>query len=177
MESEVMIQPPRTLMEVFKNLPEGTLVQLIENNLIMSPAPKSIHQQVLEELSFQLGSVVRKHKLGKSMFSPYDVYLDYKNAYQPDLIYISNENLHKIEENGFHGAPDLVIEVLSPGTAQYDKGEKKNVYERCGVKEYWIVDPATKEVTGYTLSENKFTAISTATGVINSPLLGTIIRF
>ncbi len=177
MESEVMIQPPRTLMEVFKNLPEGTLIQLIENKLIMSPAPKDLHQKVVTKLTSKLDRFVEENGMGEVRASPYDVYLDYKNAYQPDLIYISNENLHKIEENGFHGAPDLVIEVLSPGTAQYDKGEKKNVYERCGVKEYWIVDPATKEVTGYTLSENKFTAISTATGVINSPLLGTIIRF
>jgi len=177
MESEVMIQPPRTMLEVFKSLPEGTLIQLIENNLVMSPSPKDLHQEVLGELFLQLLTFTRRKKLGKVRIAPYDVYLDRKNAYQPDLIFISNENLHKIQENGLHGAPDVVIEVLSPSTAKYDKGKKKAVYERCGVKEYWIVDPATKTVTGYALQENRFKEIATATAVIDSPLLGVTMNF
>jgi Uma2 family endonuclease len=177
MDTEVMIRPPRTMMEVFKSLPEGTLVQLIENNLVMSPSPKDLHQKYLGELFVQLLTHVRNKKLGEVRIAPYDVYLDTKNAFQPDLIFISNENLHKIQENGLHGAPDLVIEVLSPGTAKYDKGKKKNVYERCGVKEYWIVDPATKIVTGYTFQENQFVEIESLAGVINSRLLDTTLNF
>ena len=177
MSSEVMIRPPRTMLEVFKSLPEGTLVQLIENNLIMSPSPKDRHQGVLEELTFQLTTHVRKQGLGKVRFAPYDVYLDQKNAFQPDLIFISNENLYKIEEDGLHGAPDLVIEILSPSTAKYDLKKKKTVYERCGVKEYWIVDPATKSVTGYALRENHFVEMASQAGVIDSPFLGTALHF
>lgn len=177
MESEIMIQPPRTMLEVFKSLPEGTLIQLIENNLIMSPSPKDLHQKYLLKLGSRLLRYVEKNELGEVRIAPYDVYLDQKNAFQPDLIFISNENLHKIQENGLHGAPDLVVEVLSPGTEKYDKEKKKTVYERCGVKEYWIVDPATKEVIGYTLHENKFEEISTATAAINSPLLGATLNF
>src|SRR5215213_6493842 len=120
MSSEVMMRPPRTMLEVFKSLPEGTLVQLIENNLIMSPSPKDRHQEVLEELTFHLTTHVRRKKMGKVRFAPYDVYLDQKNAFQPDLIFISNTNLYKIEEDGLHGAPDLVVEILSPSTAKYD---------------------------------------------------------
>jgi len=105
------------------------------------------------------------------------VYLDQKNAFQPDLIFISNANFYKIEEDGLHGAPDLVIEILSPSTAKYDLRKKKAVYERCGVKEYWIVDPTTKSVTGYALRENRFVEIATQTGVIDSPFLGTALRF
>lgn len=177
MDSDVMIHPPRTMMDVFKNLPEGTRIQLIENNLIMSPSPKDRHQEVLEELTFHLTTHVRRKRLGKVRFAPYDVYLDRKNAYQPDLIFISNENLHKIQENGLHGAPDLVIEVLSPGTGKYDKGKKKTVYERCGVKEYWIVDPATKAATGYALQDDKFVEMATVTGTIDSLLLDTSFSF
>lgn len=172
-----MIRPPRTMMEVFKGLPEGTLVQLIENNLVMSPSPKSLHQEVLEELTFHLTTHVRKNKLGKVLFAPYDVYLDQKNAYQPDLIFISNENLHKIQEDGLHGAPDLVLEVLSPGTAKYDKGKKKAVYERCGVKEYWIVEPATKAAMGYNLQEKRFVELTPTVGAIHSALLDTVFNF
>jgi Uma2 family endonuclease len=105
------------------------------------------------------------------------VYLDRKNAYQPDLIFIATENLHKIQEDGLQGAPDLVIEVLSPGTARYDKGKKKTVYERCGVKEYWIVDPATKAVNGYALQQGRFAELEAATGVIHSLLLHTSLEF
>jgi Uma2 family endonuclease len=172
MSSEVMTRPPRTMLEVFQSLPEGTLVQLIENRLVISLSPKDLHQDVLLELGSQLLIYVRKKKLGKVRIAPYDVYLDRKNAYQPDLVFISNENLYKIQDNGLHGAPDLVIEVLSPGTAKYDKGKKKAVYERCGVKEYWIVDPATKEAGGYSLQEGQFAELAAATGCINSPLMG-----
>lgn len=177
MNSDVMIHPPRTMMEVFKGLPEGTRVQLIENNLVMSPSPKDRHQDLLGELFLQLLTYVRSKKLGKVRLSPYDVYLDRKNAYQPDLVFISNENVHKIRENGLHGAPDLVIEILSPGTEKYDKRKKKDVYERCGVQEYWIVDSASKAVTGYELQENKFIEIAAATGVIHSHLLDTAFSF
>jgi len=173
METEVMIQPPRTLLEVFKSLPEGTRVQLIENKLVMSPSPKDRHQESLGELFLQLLTYTRRKKLGKVRIAPYDVYLDRKNAYQPDLVFIATENLYKIQENGLHGAPDLVIEILSPGTEKYDKGKKKAVYERCGVKEYWIVDPLTTNATGYTLQDRLFIEIATATGVIASPLLAT----
>jgi Uma2 family endonuclease len=177
MSSKVIIQPPRTMMEVFKSLPEGTLVQLIENNLITSPSPKDRHQEILEEITFQLTTYVRSKKLGKVRFAPYDVYLDQKNAFQPDLIFISSENLYKIEENGLHGAPDLVIEILSPATAKYDQKKKKAVYERCGVKDYWMVDPATKTVTGFALRDKKFVELDTATAVIVSPLLHTTFNF
>src|SRR6476660_1669303 len=110
MDTEVMVQPPRTMLEVFKGLPEGTLVQLIENNLVMSPSPKDRHQKYLLELAFQLLKHVRSKGSGEVRIAPYDVYLDQKNAFQPDLIFISNANLYKIEEDGLHGAPDLVIE-------------------------------------------------------------------
>src|SRR5438046_721078 len=129
MSSEVMIRPPRTMLEVFKSLPEGTLVQLIENNLIIAPSPKDRHQKYLLELAFQLLTHVRSKGSGEVRIALYDVYLDQKNAFQPDLIFISNENLYKIEEDGLHGAPDLVVEILSPSTAKYDLRKKKAVYE------------------------------------------------
>ncbi|HLT93063.1 MAG TPA: Uma2 family endonuclease [Membranihabitans sp.] len=75
-------------------------------------------------------------------------------------------------QDGFHGAPSLVIELLSPGTAHYDLHEKKFVYERHGVQEYWIVDPDTKEVDGYFLENAKYGEAVRLNGTITSRLLG-----
>lgn len=177
MSTATITRPPRTLMEVFQSLPEGTMVQLIQNQLIMSPAPLDIHQKVLSEIYLALGSFVKQHHLGECRMAPYDVYLDKKNAFQPDIVFISKENLHLIKENGLHGAPDLVIEILSPSSAKYDLEEKKDVYERCGVKEYWAVDPATKSSQGYFLGNKQYGKAENTEGVIRSRLLKTEFKF
>jgi Uma2 family endonuclease len=171
------IPPPKTMMEVFNSLPEGTLVQLIENNIVMSPAPLDRHQVIIGELFSELKAFVKNHKLGQVRIAPYDVYLDRKNAFQPDICFIANENVHLIQENGLHGIPDLVIEILSPGTARYDMYEKKDVYERCGVKELWLVDPADKRATGYSLVNNEYQDFFNDTAILESKLLDLKIEF
>ncbi len=171
MSTAVMTKPPRTMMEVFQSLPEGTLVQLIENNLIMSPAPTFRHQRILMKIIGQLQPFIEKRKLGQVVVAPVDVYLNEENAYQPDIIFISRERQSIIEEDGLHGAPDLIIEILSPGTAKYDLKEKKEVYERFGVKEYWTVEPTSCSVQGWFLVEGKFEEITAKDGAIPSRLL------
>ena len=177
MKDTGIISPPKTMMEVFEGLPEGTMVQLIENNIVMSPSPLDRHQAALVEIASDLLQFVKKNKLGVVRIAPYDVYLDKKNAFQPDICFIANEHIHLIQENGLHGAPDLVIEILSPGTARYDMYEKKDVYERTGVKELWLVDPATKTATGYFLSGNSYEEFYKKTGSLGSRLLDIIINF
>jgi len=177
METTMIQSPPRTLMEVFKNLPESTRVQLIKNKLILAPAPRPLHQEILNDINFELLKLVKRKKNGIIYTSPIDVYLDDKNAFQPDIIFLSNENRVIIREDGLHGAPDLVIELLSPSTAKYDLHEKKDVYEHSEVQEYWIVDPATKEVQGYILEEGLFGKPITDKGVIKSRLLDHEFRF
>lgn len=169
--------PPRTLLEVYKSLPEGTHIQLIEDNLVMSPAPLDRHQKTLGILSRLIGNFIDEGNLGEIRFAPYDVYLDAKNAFQPDLVFIAKENVHLIQEDGLHGTPDLVLEVLSPSNLNYDMTNKKDVYERNGVKEYWMVDPKTNNTIGYTLVGGKFQAISSMPGVITSILFQTEFRF
>ncbi len=109
--------------------------------------------------------------------APYDVFFDKKNAFQPDILFLSKERLNLIKGNGLHGAPDLIIEILSPSTAKYDLEEKKDVYERYGVKEYWIVDPSTKSATGYFLENGVFIEIGKETGAINSRLFDSEFSF
>ncbi len=177
MSTDVMTRPPRTMMEAFRSLPEGTLVQLIENNIVMSPAPFDRHQRILSDIYLQLGAFVKKHHLGETRVAPYDVYLGNKNAFQPDILFISEERVSLIEEDGLHGAPDLVIEILSPSTARYDLEEKKDIYERFGVKEYWIVEPESQSVNGYALIHDSFEEILANKGEIHSKLLGEIFIF
>lgn len=172
-----VIKPPRTMFEVFKSLPEGTLCQLINNNLIMSPAPTDPHQKVLIEVSSQLYFYVNSNHLGEVRVAPYDVYFNRKNVYQPDIVFVAQENINKIKEDGLHGAPDLVIEILSPRTAKYDLEDKKDVYERYGVKEYWVGDPVSKRVYFFKLVKDEYTEVEANKGIIKSSLLNTEIKF
>src|SRR5215217_1680724 len=96
-DSETMQMPPRTMMEVFNSLPEGTLAQLIENNIVMSPAPLDRHQSLLLEISAEIFHFVKAKKLGQVRIAPYDVFLDKKNAFQPDICFISKDRLHLIQ--------------------------------------------------------------------------------
>jgi len=101
------------------------------------------------------------------------VYLDNEaNAVQPDILFITKENLNIVKENGHvHGVPDLIIEILSPGNRSHDLVVKKNLYEKFGVHEYWIVDPLTGETSGYQLKEGSYTLITENSNIISSPLL------
>jgi Uma2 family endonuclease len=172
-----VLNPPRTMFEVFKSLPEGTLCQLINNNLVMSPTPTDPHQKILMDISAQLFFYVSKNQLGEVRVAPYDVYFNRKNVYQPDIVFVAKENINKIKEDGLHGAPDLVIEILSPPTAKYDLEDKKDVYERYGVKEYWAVDPVSKQVYFFKLVKDEYVEAETKNAVIKSSLLKTEIKF
>lgn len=131
--------PPR---EVFARLSEGTLAQLIDGEIIMSPAPKVQHQEIVGKIYFRIAAFLEAHPLGKAFISPIDVKLTADEIYQPDIVFISSKNFSKIKDWGIEGAPDLVIEVLSASTADFDLQHKKQVYQNCGVKEYLAVDPA-----------------------------------
>lgn len=168
--------PPRTILEVFKSLPEGTLCQVVNNQLIMSPAPHPAHQRVSRSLFRQLDRFVEAHQLGEVFYAPVDVYFDDENVYEPDIFFIATERLSIIKDN-VYGAPDLIVEVLSPGSEKIDKVKKKKVYERYGVKEYWVVHPVTKKVIGYRLSGHGFVEIPSKDGVIVSSLLRVTIEF
>lgn len=165
------IHPPRTMLEVYKSLPEGTRVQLINDQLIMSPAPLITHADIIMLILRQLDSFVLKNNMGKVFVAPVDVYLDEKNVYQPDIIFINNERREIIHEDAIYGAPDLVIEVLSPGNKKYDKGKKKDVYLQSGVKEYWIIEPENFECAGYKNNNGKWDLIAETTKTFTIDML------
>lgn len=166
-------------MDAYKSLPEGTLAELIDNIIYMSPSPVTRHQKMVQAIFRRLCENIEDNNSGEIIIAPFDVYLDEtSNAVQPDITVILNQNPGNLEENGhFHGVPDLLAEVLSPGNKDHDMIKKKDLYERFGVKEYWMVDPETKLALGYSLQGSKYVKASETIGTINSPLLGVEFNF
>jgi len=157
----------------YEKLPEGAPYQLIEGELVMSPAPIPSHQITLQNISDTLGPFVRKNKLGKVIVSPIDVYLSDTDTFQPDIIFLSNERLSRIGEKRIEGAPDLVIEILSPSTGYYDLTHKKRMYEVSGVLEFWSVDYSERAIEVFENSNGEFQLIAKTRerGIIQSKLL------
>ena len=137
-------------------LPEGAPYQLIGGSLVMTPAPEVYHQKVVGNLLFKLKAFTQKKGMGDVYHAPINVKLGKTEIYQPDIVFVSTKQAHIIGKKMIEGAPDVVMEVLSPSTAYYDLRVKYEVYERAGVKEYWIVDPNRKELEIYYNENNRF---------------------
>lgn len=141
--------------QAFYELYEETTeqIELIGGEVIMSPAAKDIHGEVVIELVLLIGYFVKANKLGHLRTAPNDVHFSEEDVVQPDIHFISYENTGcKKEDDGYwHGAPDLIIEVLSPGTTRLDRVKKYQLYQNYGVQEYWIVDPIEKFIEVYGL--------------------------
>lgn len=127
----------------------------------MTPPPNIRHQSELASLSLILGNYVRKRRLGTVLFAPVAVYFSEMNVFEPDLVFISKEREIIIQEQRIKGPPDLVVEILSPGTKNRDLGIKRRLYAKYGVPEYWIVDPVAETIEQLVLSgkDYKTTAI------------------
>jgi Uma2 family endonuclease len=125
-----------------------TPCQLINGELIMSPSPPPLHQMIVGNLYNLLRSATTKDQ-GIVFLSPIDLYIDKKNVFQPDLVYLSAGKKNIITERGIEGVPDLVVEVISPSNSYSDRYEKKNRYQQFGIAEYWIVDPANETLEIY----------------------------
>jgi Uma2 family endonuclease len=143
-------------------IPDGdtSIYELINGNIVRRASPYSIHQIIQFNLMRLIGNYVVNNKLGQVMGAPMDVVFDDDNTPQPDVFFIKKEREKIIERNGpVWGAPDLIVEVISEGTAQNDRIHKRALYERCGVAEYWIVDPPSKSIEIYTLDNQKYILI------------------
>ena len=175
--TQTLTRPPKTIREVWESLPEGTLCELINNQLIMSPAPLILHQQILNEINIEISIYLKKNPTGKILIAPVDVHFSSDNILQPDLLFLENKNLDKVQKDGLYGAPDVIIEILSPSTSKLDYKEKKSVYEKFGVPEYFIVDPESKSVDSFFLKKGKYEEQKAVRGKINSKVLGTKFSF
>jgi Uma2 family endonuclease len=140
----------------------------------MTPAPNTFHQIISGNLNEKIRAFVKEKSAGLLLYAPIDIYLDTENAFQPDIVFIAKQRRDIIKDDGIHGAPDLVIEILSPSTAYYDIKKKYKMYEKSGVKEYWIVDPDMKNVELFSLTEQSKFALSASIsdkGVVKSGIL------
>jgi Uma2 family endonuclease len=141
----------------------------------MSPAPNRIHQTISQNLNFRIFSQFQ-HQPCAVYTAPFDVRLPIKSAkkdttiVQPDLCIICDES--KLDEQGCNGAPDLIVEILSPNNSKHDVHTKFDLYEESGVKEYWMVEPVEKMILVYTLQNEKYIGLKPFTmgGIIESPL-------
>ncbi len=139
----------------------------------MVPAPTPYHQIISRKIEFLLLQHVEKNDLGEVLYSPIDVYFGEEDIFQPDIIFISKERSAIIGQTKIEDAPDLIIEILSPSTAYYDLGRKYKVYEKEGVKEYWLIHPDRKRIEVYINRDDRFQLIQAVeeTGIVNSELL------
>jgi Uma2 family endonuclease len=137
---------------------------LIHGEVHLTPAPNTRHQSVVHNLDISLGSHVQKNKLGEVWEAPLDVRLGEDTALQPDLIFISNARAGIIQENWIAGAPDLVVEVLSPSTSAYDRATKLPIYAEAGVPEVWLIDSQAKTVEVLKLQGKKYLVETTLAG-------------
>jgi len=140
--------------EDYFRLPEtNKMIELSEGRLIISPAPTPRHQRISMSLSLSFASYVRSNNLGEVVAAPIDVRLREGIIRKPDLAFMKNEHLDRIEK-GLWNVPDLVMEILSESNIEEDRKHKFRQYQKAGIPEYWIVDPFQQTVEVFTL-ENK----------------------
>lgn len=152
---------------------QNAFYELIHGEIVKKSSPAPKHQLVLKNLVLIVDNFVKLNQLGTVLFAPVDVFLDEENLFVPDMLYISTANKHIITDNGIEGVPDLVVEILSPSTAKYDRGEKMKVYKRTHISEYWIIDPKGLAVEVYSWNNGDFDLVSYAveSGKIESVVL------
>ena len=155
---------------------DNTRYELYDGQLLALASPTDVHQRILGELHLQLGTYLRGKKC-RTYLSPFDVRIfeqegdspeDVDTVLQPDLLVICDQS--KVDRHGVHGAPDLVIEILSPASARYDRLVKFSLYQRAGVKEYWIVDPSSRTVCVHTLEDGAYHAATVYSSDLSAPV-------
>lgn len=153
-------------------LPEGDRRELIEGDFYVVPAPSTRHQTIAANVGMALRGFVRSSRLGTVLWAPTDVVLSSESVVQPDILFVSNERRDIITEDNVSGAPDLVVEILSPSTAERDRELKLTLYARYGVREYWIVDLEDRSVEVMALEETGVQSVRRYTsGLVESALL------
>ena len=149
-----MVTTPRLNYLILLDEGENRL-EIMDGELVRTPSPEMDHQEVAADLGTSLSMFVREHDLGRVYFASTDVMFSDANVAQPDLLYISKERQHIRTQTSIQGAPDLIVEILSPSSARWDWGHKRELYARHGVREYWIVDPTNHLVTVMELQDGK----------------------
>lgn len=135
---------------------DGRRHEIIAGDHYMNPAPTTDHQRYSRRIQFQIYDQIEESGRGEVFNAPADVQLSDHDIVQPDLIVVVRERRLIITPTKIKGTPDLIVEILSASTKQNDRVLKKELYERVGVPEYWIVDPDNHVVEQFVLRGGKF---------------------
>jgi Uma2 family endonuclease len=140
-------------VDEYNLLDDDNRYEIIDGKLFMSPAPNTNHQRNSRDLQFSIYLLLKNTQIGEIFAAPYDVHFDRNNIVQPDLVVVGKDKSSQISARGFEGAPDIVVEILSPSTKPKDLKYKYEMYQKFKVPEYWIVDPYDKSVEIFVLDE------------------------
>ena len=159
--------------EDYCNAPEDKRYELHDGDLIVVPAPKEQHQDIVGTLFIAITLFVRERALGRVYIAPFDIVFSNHDVVQPDVIFVSNERIDRITPDNIQGAPDFVIEVLSPSTEHRDRTFKRALYARHGVNEFWLVDTVAQSIEVLLLGSDDYetAAVYGAGEVLTSPTL------
>ena len=154
---------------------DGKRHELIDGDHYVTPAPTTKHQRISRRLSTALDTFITRHQLGEVFAGPCDVVLSDVDVVEPDLLFISAGRATIITERNIKGPRDLAVEILSEGTRKTDETIKRRLYERYGVKEYWVVDPVLETIKVYRLTDGAYVRAAElsheAPDVLTTPLL------
>jgi len=156
----------------YLQLPGDKRYELVEGDFRLVPAPCLYHQNILRKLGAAIATYAETRRLGLVFFAPCDLVLSEHNVVQPDLLMVPSERINILTDANIREVPELVVEILSPATAQRDLGVKRGLYARYGVREYWIVDPEarTAEVLAWSEEGYRTRAVILQDGLLNSEL-------
>jgi len=144
-----------TADDLWKMPDDGNRYELLDGEIVVSPAPLTKHQRIVGA-GFMLLVAAERAGYGQVYVAPVDVVLDEHNVVQPDVLFVISERLSIVMEKNIQGAPDLVIEVLSPSTSSKDLGDKLSTYERFGVRYCWLVSPEAEVIRRFALQGGTF---------------------
>lgn len=154
---------------------DGKRHEIIDGDHFMTPSPNTKHQRISFKLSAAFADFLATHRLGEVFAAPYDVVLSDEDIVEPDLLFISAARAAIITEKNIQGPPDLVVEILSAGTRKIDEVVKRKLYERYGVRGYWIVDPELDTVKIHRLTDQGYVRAAElareANDTLSTPLL------
>jgi Uma2 family endonuclease len=153
----------------YQALPDEPRCELLYGELVVTPAPLPRHQVVAAELWRRLEDHARTHQ-GLALMSPIDVALFDHSVVQPDIVYVTHERL-SIVRRRVDGAPDLLVEVLSPGSVRRDRLWKLKLYAEAGIREYWLVDPAAQAIEFLVLAGHRYRVELPAGETYGSPAI------
>lgn len=165
-------------MQVWRKLPKEIRAEVIDGILYILGYPTTYHAKVCGQIFFELMLELRKSEAGEVFPGGVGVFLnDDDDVVIPDVVFVSKKNESLVRRDAVHGAADLHIEILSPSNRKHDRVTKKNLYEKAGVKEYWIIDPDTKDAWGYMLDGDRYDEPLLVNSKIHIRILDKVIDF